>query len=119
MNEPLAEIILYFGNALARIEGKIDRLTLQQEKLMALVVVDSTQITALVATIATLKTDEGTVLTDVAAALKAIVPQVADPATAATITQAITDLTTADTNLKAADPGTPATAPAPAGTPAP
>ncbi len=85
---------------------------------MALVVVDSAQITAMRAALDTLKTDEATVLADVAAALKAGLPT-ADPATAAIMTQAIADLTTADTNLKAADPGTPATAPAPPGTPQP
>ncbi len=85
---------------------------------MALVVVDKAQIDGLVAAIATLKTDEGTVLTDVAAALKAGLPT-ADPATAAVMTQAITDLTQADNVLKAADPGAPVTAPAPPGTPQP
>jgi len=81
---------------------------------MALVVVDKAQIDGLVAAIATLKTDESTVLADVAAALKAGIPT-ADPATAAVMTQAVTDLTAADTALKAADPGTVPTAPAPPG----
>jgi len=85
---------------------------------MALVVVDKAQIDGLVAAIATLKTDESTVLADVAAALKAGIPA-ADPATAAVMTQAVTDLTAADTALKAADPGTVPTAPAPPGTPTP
>ncbi len=107
----------HFGY-LERIEAKVDRLIEQGEKLMALVVVDKAQIDALVATIATLKTDEGTVLADVAAALKAALPT-ADPATAAVMTTAISDLTKADTDLKAADPGTPSTAPAPPGTPVP
>jgi len=116
--ENLKTILNFFIDSLVRIEGKIDTLTELGDKLMALVVVDSAQVDALVATIATLKTDEGTVLSDVAAALKAAVPT-ADPKTAAVLTQAVTDLTAADANLKAADPGAPATAPAPAGTPTP
>lgn len=92
-----------FGRS-KRLECKVDSILEGQEKLMALVQVDSTLITQVVNEIATLKADSSTALADIAAKLQGAVTT-ADPATAAILNQALRDITTLDTNIKAADPG--------------
>ncbi|HXI40293.1 MAG TPA: hypothetical protein VNH83_09950, partial [Bryobacteraceae bacterium] len=69
------------------------------------VTVDDVQIKNLVATLGALKSDTATALADIAAKLATAGNTTADPATAAAITAAIADITTLDTNIKAADPG--------------
>ena len=62
--------------------------------------------------IATLKTDTSKALADIAAKLAAI--PTTDPATQAAIDQAVTDITNLDSQIKGADPGTPAAGTTPA-----
>ncbi len=114
----LRDILCFFIDLLKRIENKVDRLIEQGDKLMALVVIDDSQVKGMRAALDIVVTDEKAVLADVAAALKSALPT-ADPATAAVMTTAIADLTKVDADIKAADPGAPSTAPAPPGTPAP
>ncbi len=84
---------------------------------MALVTVDSAQITSFIAAFGTLKTDVTTALKDFADKLAAIGSATPDPATAAAITAVIGDITAFDGTVKAADPGPVTPVAPPAGQP--
>lgn len=73
-------------------------------KLLALVLVDSTQVAAVEAALTQLKTDSASAFADITAKLQTI-SGTADPATAAALASVISDLGTLDTSTKAIDPG--------------